>query len=105
MSENRSNQITVHARMINVMVNGKKKEELAGVFQKCDFQFGILPFEFEYLVIELSTGTEVLHIPKCCSGMFDVDSWNIHLDEQEMEHNKKVLERTLLYPLNERIEL
>ena len=105
MSKNRSNPIAVHARIINVMVNGKKKEELAGVFQKGNFQFGILPFEFEYLVIELSTGTDVLHIPKYSSGMFDVNNWNLKLNEQEMEYNKNVLERTLLYPLNERIEL
>ena len=105
MSENRSNQITVHARMINVMVNGKKKEELAGVFQKGDFQFGILPFEFEYLVIELSTGTEVLRIPKYSSGMFDVDNWNLHCSKEKMDNNKNMLEITLQYPLNEKLEL
>lgn len=105
MCENEKHIIVIHARVINVLANGKKQEVLAAVFQKGELQLGILPLDCEYLVFELSTGVEVLRIPKYSSGMFDVDSWNIHLNEQEMEHNKKVLERTLLYPLNERIEL
>ena len=105
MCENEKHRIVIHARVINVLANGKKQEVLAAVFQKGEIQYGILPLDCEYLVFELSTGVEVLRIPKYSFGIFDVGNCNLHLDEQEMEHNKKVLERTLLYPLNEKLEL
>ena len=105
MSKNRSRPITLHARMINVLTKGEKKGILAAVFQKGEFQYGIIPLDFEYLVFELSTGVEVLRIPKYGSGMFDVDNWNLHCNKEEMENNKKMLESTLQYPLNEKLEL
>ena len=105
MNEKEKHRIVMHARVVNFLQMGEKERVLAAVFQKGELQFGMIPLDCEYLVFELSTGVEVLRIPKYSSGMFDVDNWNLHCNKEEMENNKKMLESTLQYPLNERLKL
>ena len=105
MSEKEKHRIVMHARVVNFLQMGEKERVLAAVFQKGELQFGMIPLDCEYLVFELSTGVEVLRIPKYSSGMFDVYNWNLHCSKEKMDNNKNMLEITLQYPLNEKLEL